>query len=448
MYVVVIGMGEVGRHILAQLERERHDVVAVDNDPAHLAEIEETYDVATLLGYGASLSVLRQAGVEKADLVVAVTDKDEVNLIAAVSSQHLGARKTIARVQSKNFSEGDEGVQYNYLNINAVVNPRILVAQEIAKVARSHGALNVLGLAGGRVELVQLELPGHSMMLHKPLADLSSLPRDVLVAAVVTDGDLRVPGGADVLLPGDRVYLIGPQGQMEAVEALFTGGREARRVCIVGGGVVGTALARTLSETDVEVMLIERRMDRAQALAAELDRVVVVCGDGTDIHLLEEEQAGSYDLFASVTDDDEVNLMAGLLAKRIGAERAVSLVHRPEYVDIYRQLGIDVVLSPRLAASEQILRFVRQAELQSLTILENGQAEVLELVAVEGSRIINTAISRLNLPRGALIATIIHQGQVVVPRGADVVAPGDTVVVLTTVSTRPAIERLFRKRAL
>ena len=448
MYVVVVGMGEVGRHVLSQLEREGHDVVAVDTSSRILAEVEELYDVGTLEGYGASMSVLKQAGAGKADLLVAVTDQDEVNLVAAMTGRHLGARQTIARVQSEVFSDSGEGVLYNYLDIDAVVNPRILVAHEIAKIARSHGALNVLGLADGRVELVQLELPARSKMIHKPLADLSSLPQDVLVAAVVTDGELRVPGGADVLLPGDRVYLIGPQGKMESVETLFTGGRVAQRICIVGGGVVGAALARILNETDVQIMIIERRLERARELAAELDRVTVVHGDGTDITMLEEEQVGSYDLFASVTDDDEVNLMAGLLAKRIGAERAVSLVHRPEYVDIYRQLGIDVMLSPRLAASQQILRFVRQAELQSLTILESGQAEVLELVAVEGSRILNTPISRLNLPRGALIATIIHQGAVVVPRGADTVSPGDTVVVLTTVSTRPAVERLFKKRAL
>lgn len=448
MYVIVVGMGEVGRHILTQLERERHDVVAIDTDPQHLAEVEETYDVATLVGYGASMDVLKKAGTAKADLLVAVTDQDEVNLVAAMTGRHLGARQAIARVQSKAFSEGSEGVLYNYLDIDAVVNPRILVAQEIAKIARSHGALNVLNLAGGRVELVTLELPERSKMIHKPLSALSNMPKDVLVAAIVTDGDLRVPGGADVLLPGDRVYLIGRAGEMEDVEELFTGGREAQRVCIVGGGVVGTALARSLSETDVEIMLIERNMARAQELAAELERVTVVHGDGTDIHLLEEEQVDSYELFASVTNDDEVNLMAGLLAKRIGAERALTLVHRPEYVEIYRQLGIDIVLSPRVAASEQILRFVRQAELQSLTILEHGQAEVLELVAVEGSRIINTPISRLNLPRGALITTIVHKEKVVVPGGADVINPHDIVVVLTTAATRPAVERLFRKRIL
>lgn len=448
MYVVVVGMGEVGRHVLAELEREGHDVVAVDSDPKHLEEVEEGHDVGTLVGYGASMSILRQAGCDKADLIVAVTDRDEVNLVAALTGRQLGARQTIARVQSPEFSESDEGVRYGFLGIDAVVNPRILVAQEIAKIARSHGALEVLGLAGNRVEMVQLELPASSKMIHKPLADLVNLPRSVLVAAVVTEGELRVPGGADVLLPEDRVYLIGPSGQMEAAEELFTGGREARRVCIVGGGVVGTSLARGLSEADVEIMLIERDAARAYELAVEQHRVKVIQGDGTDLGLLEEEQAGSYDLFAAVTDDDEVNLMAGLLAKRLGVQRVISLVHRPDYMEIYRELGIDVVLSPRITASEQILRFVRQVALKSLYLLEKGQAEVLELVAVAGSRIIDTPISRLNLPRGAIIATIVHKGEVTIPRGADRITPGDTVVVLTTVATRPAIERLFRTRAL
>jgi len=448
VYVVVVGMGQVGRHVVTQLERERHDVVAVDVDPRALAEIEETMDVGALVGYGGSPEILREAGCDRADLLVAVTDRDEVNLVAALVGRDLGAQRAVARVQGREYSGGDQGVLYGFLGIDVVMNPRILVAREIARIARSHGALDVLGMAGNRVEFVQLELPPTSKMIHKPLANLVNLPRDCLVAAVVTDGDLRVPGGADVLLPGDRVYLVGHAGRMDAVQELFTGGHEASRVCVVGGGVVGSALARNLSATEVDVLLIERDVQKAHDLAVELPRVTVVNGDGTDLALLTEEDVGGYDLFVSVTRDDEVNLMAGLLAKRLGAGRAISLVHRPDYMEIYQELGIDVVLSPRLTASEQILRFARQVELKSLTIREGGQAEILEMVAGPGSRVVGTPIARLNIPRGALIATIVHGDRVIIPRGGDVIHEGDTVVVLTTAAVRRDVERLFKKRAL
>ena len=447
MYVVVVGMGQVGQHVVRELERDQHDVVAIDLDSAKVESVEDSVDVGTLVGYGSSPKVLREAGAAKADLVVAVTDNDEVNLVAALAGLRQGAKRAIARVQGDQYSGSDEGILYGLLGIDVVINPRILVAQEMAKIARSRGALEVVGLAGNRVEMIQIEMPATGRMLHKGLANLS-LPAQTLVAAIVRDGELFVPGGSEVLLPGDRAYFLGHAGNMDKIEDLFGARKDITRVCIIGGGVVGLALARLLVQSDVEVMLLEKNRDRAERLAIELPDVTVLHGDGTDSHLLEEEQVGSFDLFAAVTKDDEVNLMAGLLAKRAGVQRAVSLAQRPDYADIYRQLGIDIVLSPRTVASENILRYVRQAEVQSLTLLEHGQAEVIELIAREGSRILDMPIKRLNIPRGALIAVLVSQGRVSIPNGGDQVQAGDTVVLITTAAARPSVERLFKRRTL
>ena len=447
MYVIVVGMGEVGRHVIGVLQRENHEVVAIDNHPGSVELVQEMFDVATVHGYGASPAILREAGVSKADLVVAVTNVDEVNLVAALAGKRLGADRTIARLQGSEFEEGEEGVHYGLLGIDVVVNPRVLVAHEIANIARSHGALDVLSLAGNRIEVVQIELPAESKVLHKPLQDLR-LPDQTLVAAVVRDRELFVPGGADVLLPGDRAYLVGRAGRMKEVEQRFCGGREATRICILGGGVVGLALARNLSRTEVGVLIIEKNRDRAQYLAAELPRATVLHGDGTNLRLLEEERIGQYDLFCALSHEDEVNLMSGLLAKRVGVPRVVGIVHRLDYMDIYRQLGLDVVISPRQVASDHILRYVRQAGLQSLTILEGGQAEVLEMVAHSESRLVDVPIKRLNVPRGAILGAIVSGGEARVPKGDDVVRAGDTVVVLTTASARARVEHLFHRRAL
>lgn len=452
MYIVVIGLGQVGRHVVRTLEWEKHDVVAIDSDPDSIDYIEEHHDVMTLQGYGAAQRILKEAGVERADLVVAVTDNDEVNLIAALAARRLGAKRSIARVQGNEWSAGEgeavpTGVHYGLLGVDVVFNPRVLLAQEIARIAHSHGALEVLDLANDRMEVVQVELAEQGRLLHKPLAKLQ-LPKEVLIGAVVRDGQLFVPGGADVLLPRDRVYLIGLPDRMTEAEDLFTAKKEARRVCIVGGGVVGEALARLLVAEQTEVMIVERDHDRAEALANALPQATVVSGDGTDLALLNEEKVANFDLFVAVTEEDEVNLMAALLARRLGVARTVTLVHRPDYGDIYRQLGVDVVLSPRTVASEHVLRYCRQHELQSLTVIEDGQAEILELVAQEGARIVGIEVKRLPIPRGALLAAILKPERVVVPRGDDVVGAGDTVVVLTTPSARNGVARLFKPRSL
>lgn len=447
MHIVVIGLGEAGRHLLRVLDREGHDVVVVDHDPRQIREVEEYSDVGTLVGYGASQEILESAGVSQADLVVAVTDHDEVNLIAALAAKQLGAKRVIARAQGNEWARWTEGVRYGLLGVDVVINPRVLVAQELAKVARSHGASDVIDLAQDRIELVQVELEDETRYTGKPLAQLT-LPQDTLVAAVVRHDELFVPGGADVLLPGDRVYLLGRPASVLEAEDLFSTKREARRVCIVGGGVIGEALARHLVEDGAQVMIIEKDRDRAVYLSSVLDNVTIIHGDGTHMQLLKEEEVSTYDLFAVVTPDDEVNLMAALLAQRAEVPRTACVVHRADYMDIYKQLGIDITLSPRIVASDHILRYSRAAEVQSLTQLEKGQAEVVELTARRGCRAIGLPLKRMNLPRGALMAAIVHEDHIIVPRGDDEVHAGDTVILLTTAGARPTVERLFRPKGI
>lgn len=444
MHIVVIGLGEVGRHLLRVFDKEGHDVVAVDSKPAAVRYAEEHYDVASLVGYGASQEKLEEAGVAKSDLVIAVTNDDEVNLIAALAAKQLGAKYVVARAQGNEWAQWTEGIRYGLLGVDVVINPRVLVAQELARIARSYGASDVIDLAQDRVELVQIELE-ESRLLNKPLSGLD-IPAGTLVAAVVRDEELFVPGGADVLLKGDRVYLIGKPEGVLAAERLFSREREARRICIVGGGVIGIALARELRQHHATVLIIERDLEQAEKITAEYQGVQVVHGDGTDGALLEEEEVGTYDLFAAVTQQDEVNLMASLLAKRAGCKRTAAIVHRADYASIYRQLGLDIVLSPRTVASDHVLRFSRGGTIHSLTVLEDGQAEVVELTASPNCRAVGKPIHRINLPRGSLLAAIVHGEEVVIPGGNDVVQPGDRVVLMTTRGARSTVERLFRSR--
>jgi len=445
MYIVIVGMGEVGRHLVRVLEHEGHDIVAVDASAEAIQAVENNHDVATLNGYGASHEVLTQAQVGKADLLVAVTDHDEVNLIAALAARQLGAKRVIARAQGNAWTTHAEGVRYGLLGVDVVINPRVLVAKELGRIARSHGAIDVIDLAQDRIELVQVQLTDEARHLNKPLMKLN-LPADTLVAARVRDGKLDVTGGGSVLMSGDSIYLIGRPAAILEAEEYFTKSREAKRVCIIGGGVVGSALARMLVTDGTDVLVIEQNREVAEALSVDVPRATIVHGDGTDGRLLEEEEVGTYDLVCAVTSADEVNLMAALLSQRTGADRTAALVHRGDYMPIYQQLGVDIVLTPRAVASDQILRYCRGGGVQSLTLLEGGQAEVAELKVPRGARAVGVPLSRLGLPSGALVGGIVHGDQVVIPGGDDVIQAGDTVILLLTSAARPFVERVFRTR--
>ena len=443
MYVVVVGLGDLGRDVVQLLESEGHDVVAIDDDPERVAEVEEHNDVATLVAYGGSPKTMRRAQAERADLVVAVTGVDEVNLLAALAASQQGAKRVIARVTERQFGE-DSGVTHGLLGVDIVINPQILVAQEIGKIARSHGALEVINLVEGSVTLVQVMVTEQSRILKRPISKLS-LPSQTLIAAIVRpDGTLTIPGGNDFLYPGDRAYLIGVPHRLDEAESLFTRSSVAQRVCIVGGGVVGRNLADALVRDGGSPMVIERDRAVASVLAAERPKVTVLLGDGTDLRLLEEE-VGAVDLFVAVTGEDEVNLMSSLLAKRAGAARTIALVHSRAYMTIYSQLGIDVVVSPRAVASDLILRYCRDGALRSLTVLEGGKAEVLEAIAPRGARIVGAALSRLPIPANALIGAVIQGDEVIIPDGGAEIRAGDRVIVLTTPDSRKGVARLFQK---
>lgn len=447
MYVIIIGMGQVGRHVLRTLEVDRHNVVAVDVSADVVRDVEEHHDVATLLGYGASPRVLKQAGAARADLVVSVTNNDEVNLLAAIAAKQLGARRVVARVQGDDWAActNETGVQYSFMGVDVIINPRVLLAEEITKIARSHGALEVIDLAADRIELVKMNIDEGSSMVNQPLSTLS-MPEGTIVAAFVREGRVTVPGGADILMPGDEAYIMGLPEKILDAEDLFSTQREARRVTILGGGVIGKTLAKPLARDGTRVTIIEKLMDRATALSETLDNVTVLCGDGTNLDLLEEEEIGRSDLFVAVSREDEVNLMACLLAKRIGVDRTIALCHRPDYLELYRQLGVDITLSPRLVASDHVLRYSRSAEVKSLTLLEQGKAEVLEMVALSTCRAVGVPIRsrQVQMPRGAIIGAIVGPDRAIIPRGDDVILPGETVIILTTHEARAAVSKLFK----
>lgn len=447
MNIVVIGMGEVGKHISSFLSTEKHNVTIIDSSEQKLSEAESIVDALALCAQGGSARALRKANVGEADLVISVTDNDEVNMLAAHTARSLGAKKTIARVSGREYLDGESGFYHNLLGIDLVISPQVLASLEIVKLINSMGALQVKFYANNKVEMVRLAVKEQLKILGYKLKDIK-LPESTLIAAIHRDGRLIIPSGDDELLLNDDVYLIGRTEQIVKAEKTF-GEKyksEVKNVIICGGGEIGLSVARTLVGKDLKMTLIEKDKERCLELSQQLSDVIIINGDGTDPNLLDEVSADQADVYVSVVSrGEEVNLLSGLLAKDMGAKKTIVLVHKPAYQALYQRLGIDATVSPRLIAADQILKYVRSGEVVSVSMIEEGKAEILEFIASENSKIVGKPLKDIKVPRGSLIGAAVGPDGVVVPRGDTVISPDSTVIAITLPDIRQKVEKLFHK---
>jgi trk system potassium uptake protein TrkA len=446
--ICVVGLGEVGRHISSVLVAEGNNVIVVDRNKSALNAVELGLDVSAIAGNGSTLHMLERMGAANADLIIAASSEDESNMLACIFAKNLGARKVIARVSKPEHLQNDQGVIYNCHGIDLIVSPEMLTATEITKHVRSIGAVMLEHFADNRIEIVQFVLREKNKLLTHRISEISDLylsGKGLGIAAIVRDGELLIPTGEDVLKLSDEILLIGPSDTIESVGHHFgkRRRRSASRVMVIGGGDIGLAVAKSLEYLGFNVVVVERDSNRANELSAQLEKTAVIVGDGTNLSLLEEEGAGSKDVFVSLSPDDETNLMAGLLAKRLGCSKVIALVHRPDYGPIYEQLGIDAAISPRLLAANQILKSVREGEVVSTSSLANGKGVIIELNAAEGSPIVNKPLSLTDFPKGAMVGAVAGENGVFVPRGESVIKAGNTAIVFTTKQMRGRIEKMF-----
>lgn len=446
MNIIIVGMGEVGRYISRVLVEEGHNVVIIDINPDALSQAEESLDAMVLKGHGANVKTLREAGVGNCDLFIAVTDRDEVNMLAAIRAKELGAKSTMARVADPMYFEDARGIYTDMMGIDLVINPQALVALEMHKIVRSTNAVAVEDFADNRIEMIQLPVDEGTFVVNRPLKDLK-LPSNTLIAAIIRDDDILVPSGTDIVLPGDEVLVVGRIEQIPRVEQLFDRERRkfTRRVIIVGGSQIGATLAAALEADGIEVILIDKSRARCEELSRVLQHVVIINGDGTNMDLLEEERVDTCDAVISVSGEDEVNVMTSLLAKDLGAPRVIAVVHKPDYSAVCEHLGLDATLSPRLEIAKQVLKHVRTGEVLSISPVLEGKGEFLEFIAPPNARIVGKPIHQIDFPRGANICAVCDANRAYVPRGDDMIHPGDRVVVFTTPRNRLAVERAFKK---
>ncbi len=432
MEIVVIGAGQAGTHIAQVLNQEKHDVTVVDASRDRLQRIEGELDVRTVCEHGASPQVLEAAGAAEAHLVAAVTENDEVNLIAAGTAHRLGARRTAARVYNQAYHASGKIEYRHLLGIDLLISPQRLAALEIAKLIENPAAVAVETFGRGKVQMRRMAVPSDSKAAGRQVRDLFPPDRaqGVLLASVNRDGRLLVPGPSDTVEAGDVVTVIMPAGRTGDVRRLFLDvGRAAEHVVVAGGGSTAMMLAETLETRGLAVTLIEQRRERCEALSRVLSRTRVIHGDATRLSVLRDERAAKADVFVALCGSDEVNLMSSLQAKQMGVGHTIVAVNRVDYAPLVERVGIDHAVSPRILTGNRILALVARAHISSVAVLEEGQAEVVELTAEDGSPAVGRVIGEeVRFPKGALIGALVRGEEVIVPRGGDRIMAGDLVI--------------------
>ena len=446
MQTIVVGAGEVGYHIAERLSREGQDVVIIERDPAVRARVQEDLDVMTVEGNGCSPRILEEAGLRKAELLIAVADIDEVNIAACVLAREYGVAKRIARVKDPDFSESVFLARGKRLGIDLLINPNIVVAEEILDLVKTPAAAEVGKFAGGKVFMLGLQIGAQAPAVGKPLRSLRSFRESTpfLVVAILRNGELVVPDGDAVIRAGDHAYFVSKRESVNPILALL-GKQEsiAERVMVIGGGRMGLRVAQLLESERFKVKLVEQQQERCHELSELLADTLILHGDGTDVRTLVEEGIAEMDAVVAVTDDEATNILAALLAKERGAKKAMALIKRPHLLHLLPHLGIDAAISPRTLTANLILKFVRKGRVLSIFELPETDAETLEMAVAAGCPVAGKAIRDAGLPPGVIVGAVVHGGEIVVPRGDTILRPEDSVVLFALPKAIPDVERLF-----
>jgi trk system potassium uptake protein TrkA len=445
--VVIVGAGEVGYHIANRLALENKDVVVVDCDPEALTRIAESIDVQTVAGSGSSPSILETAGIQGAEILLAVTDSDEVNLVACLVADILSpATKKLARLRLADFDDYHEAFKNSAPHIDTVINPEIEVVRTIERLMQVPGAVDVGEFADGRIKFVGVYLEPDCHLDGVRLADLPSLleANRPLIAAVVRDDQLIVPTGGNHLRAGDLIYFISENKRLLDHLSIFNKQvTPARRVLIVGGGRVGYRLAKRLEAASLSCKIIERRAAQCDYLAERLDHAVVLHGDGSEQSLLMEENIQDIDLVVTLTGDDETNILASLLAKRLGAAKTITQINKFSYLSLMSTIGIEQVVSPRLSAINSILQHIRRGKVLSAISIKGEAGEVMEALALPTSDIVSKPLKKISFPKGALVAGIIRGETIIIPDGNSVIEPDDRIIIFAMREAVPGVERIL-----
>jgi trk system potassium uptake protein TrkA len=451
MKIIILGAGQVGASVAANLASEANDITVVDEDAATLQELQGRLDIRTVKGHASHPETLAQAGADDADMIIAVTNSDETNMIACQVAYTLFHTPTkIARVRSVEYLNHMRLFAQEALPVDVLISPEQLVTDYIQRLIENPGALQVLDFAGGKVQLVAVHAFYGGPLVGHELRDLKEhMPGiDARVASIFRQGKPIAPEGDTIIEADDEVFFIAAHKHIRAVMGeLRKMDRAVKRVMLAGGGNIGMRLASAI-ESRYQVKIIERQEDRARMLSETLDKSIVLLGDAADEELLLEENIENTDVFCALTNDEEANILSAMLAKRLGARKVMSLINRASYVNLVQSGTIDVAISPQQATIGSLLTHVRRGDVVMVHSLRRGAAEAIEAVAHgdrASSKVVGRSIDEIKLPKGTTIGAVVRGEEVIIAHHDTVIETDDHVILfLADKKCIQEVERLFQ----
>lgn len=445
MKAIIVGAGEVGTHIASQLIAEQKDVVLIEKDHAIASRANDALDCLVINGEGTNMNCLIEAGVENAEIFVAATSIDEVNMISClVASNEFNIRTKIARVRNVEYSR--TGIlNKSFSGIDYIVNPEIEAAYDIVQTVELGASSSMFAFEGTEAQLRDFPVDEASPFAGKFIKELRGLfPEQFIVAGVQRDGEITVPSGEFKISEGDHIYLVAKGRHFNKI--MVTAGRKAaklKRIIVVGGGIIGRHVTGMLSDKGRDVRLIEKDYDRCKELAALYPDVMVINGDISDEDVFEEENLASADGVIATTQNEELNILAGIYAKSQGVKRAVALIDKASYSTLAASLGIDSCISPKLSSVDAILKFIRRGNIKNVYTIFDGMAEAIEFMVDNHSAVAGRALKDLKLPPGCLIVAVQRQRKTNIPDGNFVIQGGDSVIAFVTREAISGLEALL-----
>lgn len=445
MNIIIYGASELGCLIATEFF-EDHDITIIDKEENFTNNFSKL-DIGFVVGDAPNVEVLKQAGIKDADLFLACSESDEVNIVACLTAKRMSGLRTVCCVGKKEYKTSlgltKDSDFISDLYIDDIIWPEELLTQDIFRIITVSEALDVENFANGRARLLEYRIKDNSVLVDKKVKDCE-FPRDTLIVGISKESDLLIPSGDTVFSPDDKAIFMGLSRSLDKLAGRFFHEKGmTKKVTIIGGGNVGEMLAENLEDARMKVKIIERDTQRCQKLSETLSNTLIINGDGTDLSLLNEEDISSSDVVVSVTNNDEKNLLCSLLAKQLGVKRVISRVSKNANISLFERVGIDIALSDKIAALNEVKNSVSGGKVDILATVEQGKGEIIE-IGVNDLKFDNTKIMDLHLPVKAVISVIQRRNKIIIPKGDTVIKSGDVLIIFTTGENAPELKEFFK----